>query len=463
MKKGQKKFLAILCSVGLCLAMAGCGSNGEATQSSESAASQTKTQESTQAAESTESTQSSESASGETVTLDVWCWSPNEDLLQTGVDMYNELGHNVELNVTILALADVRTRITTIANSGDYSQLPDIILMQDTSIPMLVRSYPDVFHSLADSGINTDDYDQSKIAWCSYNGELYAVPFDSGVGVACYRTDYLEQAGYTIDDLWDITWSEFQAIGEDVLEQTGHPLLSTASDATLLTMMLNSTGESYFDEEGNVNLNNNETLFTIFERFRDMANSGTIQVVTNWDEYMSSLNAGSSAGTINGMWILNSVKQAPDQAGNWGIANLPSVDGIEGAANYAASGGSSWMITSNCSDYETALDLLTTVMGGELSDAFYQDILLDSNYIAGYLPTAGNEEIYNTPDDFFNGDTIYATLGQFVDQLPASNTSSAYDETINAVATALTNVLNGADIQSELDNAQSTVDFAMGN
>ena len=130
---------------------------------------------------------------------------------------------------------------------------------------------------------------------------------------------------------------------------------------------------------------------------------------------------------------------------------------------YAASGGSSWVITSNCRDYETALGLLTTVMGGELSDAFYQDILLDSNYIAGYLPTAGNEEIYNTPDDFFNGDTIYATLGQFVDQLPASNTSSAYDETINAVATALTNVLNGADIQSELDNAQSTVDFAMGN
>ena len=92
MKKGQKKFLAILCSVGLCLAMAGCGSNGETAPSSESAASQTQTQESTQAAESTESTQSSDSASGETVTLDVWCWSPNEDLLQTGVDMYNELG-----------------------------------------------------------------------------------------------------------------------------------------------------------------------------------------------------------------------------------------------------------------------------------------------------------------------------------------------------------------------------------
>lgn len=65
----------------------------------------------------------------------MWCWSPNEDFLQTGVDMYNDLGNDVSLNVTVMALDDVRTKIATIAGSGDYSQLPDILLMQDTSFP----------------------------------------------------------------------------------------------------------------------------------------------------------------------------------------------------------------------------------------------------------------------------------------------------------------------------------------
>lgn len=453
MKKGLKKLTALLCGATLAVSMVGCGTQDAGTTS------QTTAEQNNNTTQQTAESQTTDTGKTE---FNVWCWSPNEDFLQTGVDMYNDLGNYVSLNVTVMALEDVRTKIATIAGSGDYSQLPDILLMQDTSIPMLVKAYPDAFTDLNAQGINTADYDQAKIGWCTYDDKLYGVPFDSSVAVACYRTDYLQDAGYSIDDMSDITWSKFKTIGEEVLAKTGHPLLSMPSDATLLTIMLNSTGASYFDADGKANLNQNENLKKTVEEYRDLVNSGVIKVVTNWDEYMSSLNAGSSAGTINGMWILNSIKDAEDQSEKWGIANLPSVDGIQGAGNYASSGGSSWMITSNCKDVDGAVKMLTTILGGELSDTFYQSILLDSNYIAGYLPTAGNEEIYNTPDEFFNGETIYAELGQFATKIPKSNTGYAYDETLDAVATALTNILNGADIQSELDAAQSTVDFITG-
>lgn len=451
MKKVFKKMVALLCGAVLAVAAAGCGTTDADTPSSSS----------TQESLATDSSESQEETAG-TQTISVWCWSPNEDLLQRGVEMYNELGNDVALDVTVMALADVRTKIATIAGSGDYSQLPDVILMQDTSIPMLIKAYPEAFSSLDGYNINTEDYDQAKIGWCTYDGQLYGIPFDSSVAVACYRTDYLSEAGYTIEDLYDITWSEFQKIGEDVLSKTGHPLISMPSDATLLTIMLNSTGNSYFDETGKAQLSQNEALKTAIETYYSLVNSGAVKVVTNWDEYMSSLNAGSSAGTINGMWILNSVKGAEDQSGKWGIANLPSIEGVDGAGHYASSGGSSWMVTSNCKDAEAVVKMLTTIMGGELSDTYYHDILLDSNYIAGYLPTAGNEEIYSTPDEYFNGEAIYAELGAFATKIPKSNTSFAYDETLDAIANALTNIINGADIQSELDAAQATVDFITG-
>lgn len=329
MKKVFKKMVALLCGAVLAVAAAGCGTTDADTPSSSS----------TQESLATDSSESQEETAG-TQTISVWCWSPNEDLLQRGVEMYNELGNDVALDVTVMALADVRTKIATIAGSGDYSQLPDVILMQDTSIPMLIKAYPEAFSSLDGYNINTEDYDQAKIGWCTYDGQLYGIPFDSSVAVACYRTDYLSEAGYTIEDLYDITWSEFQKIGEDVLSKTGHPLISMPSDATLLTIMLNSTGNSYFDETGKAQLSQNEALKTAIETYYSLVNSGAVKVVTNWDEYMSSLNAGSSAGTINGMWILNSVKGAEDQSGKWGIANLPSIEGVDGAGHYASSGGS---------------------------------------------------------------------------------------------------------------------------
>lgn len=152
MKKVFKKMVALLCGAVLAVAAAGCGTTDADTPSSSS----------TQESLATDSSESQEETAG-TQTISVWCWSPNEDLLQRGVEMYNELGNDVALDVTVMALADVRTKIATIAGSGDYSQLPDVILMQDTSIPMLIKAYPEAFSSLDGYNINTEDYDQAKI------------------------------------------------------------------------------------------------------------------------------------------------------------------------------------------------------------------------------------------------------------------------------------------------------------
>ena len=65
-------------------------------------------------------------------------------------------------------------------------------------------------------------------------------------------------------------------------------------------------------------------------------------------------------------------------------------------------------------------------------------------------------------DAFFGGQEVFATLGSFVGKFPAVNTSSAFDETSDALAVAIANIIKGADISKELNNAQTSVNFIGG-
>ena len=398
-------------------------------------------------------------------TLTVWAWDQSFNIyaMKEAEKIYQKDHPDFKLKIVETPWDDMQTQLGTIVGANNYSQLPDICLMQDFAYQKYVTTYPDLYKDLSDSNIDFSQFAQGKLAASTVDGKHYGVPFDNGAEVACYRTDVLEEAGYSVDDLTDIDWDKFIEIGSDVYDKTGYSLLSVqAGSADLIYQMLQSAGFGTWNEDGTPNIAGNDNIKQCIEIYQEMSEKHVLSIVNSWDEYVGTFTSGKTAGVINGCWILASVQTAEDQSGKWGIANLPSVDGIQGAGNYASSGGSSWMITSNCKDVDGAVKMLTTILGGELSDTFYQDILLDSNYIAGYLPTAGNAEIYNTPDEFFNGETIYAELGQFATKIPKSNTSYAYDETLDAVATALTNILNGADIQSELDAAQSTVDFITG-
>ena len=398
-------------------------------------------------------------------TLTVWAWDQSFNIyaMKEAEKIYQKDHPDFKLKIVETPWDDMQTQLGTIVGANNYSQLPDICLMQDFAYQKYVTTYPDLYKDLSDSNIDFSQFAQGKLAASTVDGKHYGVPFDNGAEVACYRTDVLEEAGYSVDDLTDIDWDKFIEIGSDVYDKTGYSLLSVqAGSADLIYQMLQSAGFGTWNEDGTPNIAGNDNIKQCIEIYQEMSEKHVLSIVNSWDEYVATFTSGKTAGVINGCWILASVQTAEDQSGKWGIANLPSVDGIQGAGNYASSGGSSWMITSNCKDVDGAVKMLTTILGGELSDTFYQDILLDSNYIAGYLPTAGNAEIYNTPDEFFNGETIYAELGQFATKIPKSNTSYAYDETLDAVATALTNILNGADIQSELDAAQSTVDFITG-
>ena len=98
---------------------------------------------------------------------------------------------------------------------------------------------------MATSISNWDDFAAEKIDYSTIDGEHYGVPVDNGTVVCAYRTDLLEQAGYTIDDLTGCTWDKFMEVGKAVKEKTGKALLCMNSDGNDLPyIMLQAEGVS---------------------------------------------------------------------------------------------------------------------------------------------------------------------------------------------------------------------------
>lgn len=400
-------------------------------------------------------------ASGDENTLTVWCWDPafNIYAMEEAAKEYQKDHPDVTVNVVETPWDDVQTKLTTAATSGNYDTLPDILLMQDNAFQKNVISYPDAFTDLTDSKIDFSQFAEGKTAYSVVDGKNYGVPFDNGAVIACYRTDILSEAGYTVDDFTDITWSEYIEKGKDILAKTGKPLLSCVSgESDVITMMLQSTGASLFDDEGNPNMVDNEALKKVMETYQELIETGVMVEVNDWDQYVGTMTNSTVAGTINGCWIMGSIQTADDQSGNWAITNMPKMEGVDGATNYSNNGGSSWAITSNCKNVELAEDFMASTFAGSVS--FYETILPSSGALATYLP-AGDSEAYAEPSEFFGGDAVFAKITEFAGKVPSNNTGVYYYEARDAVGTAITNIVNGADIDSELQTAQDTVSFAM--
>lgn len=401
-------------------------------------------------------------ASEEENKLTVWTWDPNFNIyaMKKAEEIYAKDHEGFTLELSEIQSDDIESKITTAVNAGDLSTLPDIFLMQDNSFQKYVTFYPDVFTDLTDCGVDFSQFSEAKVAYSTLNDAHYGVPFDNGAVVNCVRVDLLEQAGYTVDDFTDITWSDYMEKAKVVLEKTGVPMVTAqAGSPDFIMMMLQSCGASLFNEDGTGNIADNEILRQCVSIYAQMVADGTLVEVADWDQYISSLNSSTVASTFNGCWIMASIQVAEDQSGQWAITNMPKLDDVETATNYSNNGGSSWAISANCKNVDLAVDFLNATFAG--STELYDDVI-SKGAISTWAP-AGESDAYNVPVDFYGGDAVYAKIVDFATKTPSNNTGAFYYDARDAVGVALSNITQtGADIDSELQAAQETLDFSMG-
>ncbi len=405
-------------------------------------------------------TPKSSASDSEDNTLTVWTWDPNFNIyaINKAAELYAADGHeDFHVKVTEIESQDIETKLTTIANAGELEALPDIFLIQDASFQKFAQNYPDIFTDLTDSGIDFSQFSAAKTSYSVVNKKNMGIPFDSGTAVNCIRTDYLEQAGFTVEDFTDITWSDYMEKAKIVKEKTGQPML-TAKSATpdIIMMMLQSCGASLFQEDGSPNLDQNDVLKECMSIYIQMVRDNTLEEMPGWDQYIASINNGTVAGAMNGCWIIASVEAKEDQAGKWAVTNLPRLDSIPNATNYSSNGGSTWAITSQCKNQKLAQDFFKSTFAG--SQALYDDIL-SKGALSTWLP-AGDSPLYEEPVDFFGKDAVYKKIVEYSSEIPSSVTSPYYYDARDDMCTSLSNVIQqNASLDEELKTAQETAEF----
>ena len=393
-------------------------------------------------------------------TLTVWAWDPafNIAALNAAADIYKKDHPDFTIDIVETPWDDLQTKLTTIAQSQAYDELPDIFLMQNNAFQKNVINYPDLFSDFSGSDVDYSEFPEGVTGYSTVDGTNFGVPFDNGTAIDALRTDVLTQAGYTVDDFTDITWSDYMTKAKDVLAKTGQPMLSgQAGSSDMVMMMLQSAGASLFDADGKPTIANNDALTKAAGVYTQMVKDGTFLEVNSWDEYIGTLVNSNVGGTINGVWIVGSIQSAKDQSGKWGMTNLPSLDGVSGATNYSANGGSSWAVSSTA-DVALAQDFLNATFAG--STEFYDTILPSTGALANWLP-AGESAVYAEPQEFWGGDAIFQKVVGYAGKVPANNTGVYYYEARDAVSAALTEIVNGADPATAFQKAQETVEFAM--
>lgn len=395
-------------------------------------------------------------------TLTVAAWDPNFNIpaLEAAAADYKEnVNSDFVLDIKEQGGSqDVETAITTAASSGKYETLPDMVLFQDHWIQKFVADYPDAWQNVDDIDINWDDFYAEKIDYSTIDGVHYGVPVDGGTVIMAYRVDLLEEAGYTIDDMKGITWEKFIEVGKAVKEKTGKALLCMNSDGNdLMYMMLQAEGISQF-KDGKPNLAGNDKVKEIVQLVVDMVNEGVLLLPNSWSDYTDKAIQGDQvAGVMNGNWIIPTIQAVDANSGKWEITTMPTLTGEEG---YASNGGSSLYITANCKKVDLAKDFLAYTFGK--STVTYDNALKDGGVVSTYIP-AGESEVYNEGVEFFNNTPIYAQISEMGAHVQTIEQSSFHYTCREKLGAAVINIVNGGDIDEEIQGAEDQLNFEMGN
>ena len=428
----MKKALSLLLAVLMTLSLAACGGNTKESQTNtnDSQTNVDKGQEDTK--------KTSDEKSGK---ITIWAWDPNFNIaiMNYAKEIYTKDNPNVQIDVVDIAKGDLEQKLHTNLASGVKDGLPEITLIEDYNAQKYLQSYPGSFADLTEK-INHSDFAEYKVSLMTLDGKVYGVPFDSGVTGFFYRSDYLEQAGYKHEDLVNITWDQFLEIGKNVKQKTGKAMVGfDVNDGGLMRTIIQSAGKWYFDENGNINLANNDVLKEAVRIYKEIANSDIIKQTSGWDEWVAAFNAGDVASVITGVWIIGSIKAEESQSGKWRVAPIPRLN-ISGAVNASNLGGSSWYVLENTKGKDLAIDFLNKIYAG--NNDFYQKILVDQGAVGTYKPAQGGAS-YSSEDPFFGGQKVYAELSEWMKSIPAINYGLYTYEADAAIFTVMPEVYSG--------------------
>lgn len=430
----KKRILAIaMAAVMAGSALAGCSGNASSSSGSSSKSSQ--------------AAAGSQTSNGDNQ-ITVWAWDKNFN--GYAMNEAEKLDPEVKVNFVEMSKADCLKKIHTILASNVKDDLPDIVFISDLNAQGYLMSYPDAFREMSDV-LNYKNFADYKTAAVSYEGKKYGLPFDTGVAGLFYRTDYLNEIGYTQDKMQNLTWDEYLSLGSK-LKAKGH-LLQTfnPNDISDFQIMLQSAGTWFTDKDGNANFSKNNALKEAYSIFKKLNTSDFCKVISDQTAFTGAINGGDVACVIRGCWISSTILQGKDQSGKWAVAPVPKLS-VSGATHYANQGGSSMFVLKNSKHSDLAAKFLAKTFGS--STELYNTLLENKNIMGTYLP-ADTVKAYDAAQSFYGGQKVNKVLSGWLAKIPAVDTGAYTAEAQAALVSITPKYLAGGDLNTCLTEAEA--------
>jgi lactose/L-arabinose transport system substrate-binding protein len=382
--------------------------------------------------------------------VSVWCWDPNFNgaSMKAAAAVYNKAHSDVTIEVVDIP-QDIDAKIEAGLQAGG-SGLPDIALFQDYEIEKFIQNYPKAFVDLKAAGVDYTKFAAYKVGPMTSGKAVYGIPFDTGSTGLWLRTDMIKAAGLNPDDYQkNLKWADVVKLGVTVKAKTGKPLISYDSTSfDFLRIMVQSTGTQFFNKDGSLNLRTPAVKQSL-AILKDMNDKGILYLTEGWNNWVSALNNGDTAGFVNALWMIGTLKSKPENAGKWMVVPTPLLEGVPGAANASNNGGSSWYVFASSPNKALAIDFLKSTWASSDPAAleFYNAILKNSGAMGTYLPSQKGSN-YTAKDEFFyKSQAVYKDFAAWMAKVPVLMYTPNYMTMRDALRNA-TNLLFQGKIKS---------------
>lgn len=392
-----------------------------------------------------------DSSKKENVDVTIWATNINVPVLERAAELYKEDHPEFNLNVEEMNNDDIRSKMTAGLQSAGQG-LPDGALLVDDGITGYVTNFSDTFANITELGFDEheDQFPQYKMDSVSYEGDMYAIPFDAGPVGVFYRADLFEEAGVNAEDIK--TWNDYFEAGEKIKEVTGANMLSfDSNDSTVYTILMSQQGKGYFEQDGTSNMDSEVSIETA-SVFSEMAERDIIFRAPGWNAWVASLVDSQTATAITGAWLIGTLEQqVPDQSGNWAVMPLPSFEGSDSRS--ANQGGSSFSIFESSDNKEELYDFLVFFA----TSTEVQELAMEGGLFPSYLPVY-ESDLFAEPVEYFNNEPVWEFFAEEMTKIPSvfytEHDSLGRDEAVKVQA----EVLEGTDPEQSVSDANGRIE-----
>ncbi|HWG25111.1 sugar ABC transporter substrate-binding protein [Actinospica sp.] len=294
-------------------------------------------------------------------TITVWAWAPQTKDI---VSAFEKKYPNVTVNLVNAGTSTTEyTKLQNAIKAG--SGIPDVSQIEYYALPQFALAGS--VQSLDGYGLDSLKSDYSTAVWdaVTVNGQLDALPQDTGPMALFYNKKIFDKYGLSVPTTWDQYVADAQKLHS---ANPNEYITSDSGDPGFVTSMVWQAGGKPYTVSGttNVTINSQDPGTAKWAAEWDkLEEKGLLSQINGWtSQWFTALGNGTIASLVTGAWMPGNLEtSAAAGSGDWRVAPMPTYDGTTAAS--AENGGSSYAVMKGSSNALAAAGFIQFMNAGD--------------------------------------------------------------------------------------------------